>query len=149
MLDIGVDDGQRRLAEVGPEDVVVANYADRAGHVHIASPQTLQHSYRQKGCRTRPGRSRAARSHIGSSGALVQRRHERAETDDLDAESRGVLRRLAAAKYEKACGFLVSDGAAASAKIAEGRTFVTIGADSALLATAATAQLARARDHNS
>jgi len=51
--------------------------------------------------------------------------------------------------YEKACGPLVLDGAAASAKIAEGRTFVTIGADSALLATAATAQLARARDRNS
>jgi len=38
--------------------------------------------------------------------------------------------------YEKACGPLVLDGAAASAKIAEGWTFVTIGSDSALLATA-------------
>ena len=51
--------------------------------------------------------------------------------------------RLAAAKYEKTGGLLVPDGAAASAKIAEGWTFVTIGSDSALLATAATAQLAR------
>jgi hypothetical protein len=49
MLDIGLGDGQRRLAEVGPEDVVVANDSDRTGHVHIAPPQTLQHSYRQKG----------------------------------------------------------------------------------------------------
>ena len=54
--------------------------------------------------------------------------------------------RLAAAKHDKACGLLVPDGAAAAAKIAEGWTFVTIGSDSALLVSAATAQIAKARD---
>jgi 4-hydroxy-2-oxoheptanedioate aldolase len=53
--------------------------------------------------------------------------------------------RLAARKHGKACGLLVSDGAAAAAKVAEGWTFVTVGSDSTLLATAAAAQLARAR----
>ena len=53
--------------------------------------------------------------------------------------------RLAARKHGKACGLLVPDGGAAAAKLAEGWTFVTIGSDSTLLATAATAQLARAR----
>jgi len=43
------------------------------------------------------------------------------------------------------CGLLVADGAAAAAKVAEGWTFVTVGSDSTLLATAATAQLDRAR----
>ena len=57
--------------------------------------------------------------------------------------------RLAAAKYDKACGLLVPDGAAAAAKIAEGWTFVTIGSDSALLASAAAAQIAKARDQTS
>ena len=57
--------------------------------------------------------------------------------------------RLAAAKHDKACGLLVPDGAAAAKKIAEGWTFVTIGSDSSLLATAATAQLAQARDRHS
>jgi hypothetical protein len=54
--------------------------------------------------------------------------------------------RLAARKHGKACGLLVGDGASAAAKLAEGRSFVTIGSDSALLAAAATAQLVRARD---
>jgi 4-hydroxy-2-oxoheptanedioate aldolase len=53
--------------------------------------------------------------------------------------------RLAARKHGKACGLLVPEGAAAAAKLAEGWTFVTIGSDSTLLATAATAQLSRAR----
>src|SRR5205823_5913203 len=53
--------------------------------------------------------------------------------------------RLAARKHGKACGLLVTDGSAAAAKVAEGWTFITIGSDSTLLATAATAQLARAR----
>jgi 2-dehydro-3-deoxyglucarate aldolase/4-hydroxy-2-oxoheptanedioate aldolase len=57
--------------------------------------------------------------------------------------------RLAAGKHGKACGLLVPDGAAAAAKIAEGWTFVTIGSDSTLLATAATTQLTRARDGQS
>lgn len=53
--------------------------------------------------------------------------------------------RDAAHKHGKSCGLLVSDGAAAAAKFAEGWSFVTIGSDSTLLATAVTAQLARAR----
>ena len=53
--------------------------------------------------------------------------------------------RLAARKHGKACGLLVPDGGAAAAKLAEGWTFVTIGSDSTLLATAATAHLAQAR----
>jgi 4-hydroxy-2-oxoheptanedioate aldolase len=53
--------------------------------------------------------------------------------------------RLVARKHGKACGLLVPDGAAAAAKAAEGWTFVTIGSDSTLLATAAVAQLTRAR----
>lgn len=53
--------------------------------------------------------------------------------------------RLAARKHGKACGLLVPDGGAAAAKLAEGWTFVTIGSDSTLLATASPAQLARAR----
>jgi 4-hydroxy-2-oxoheptanedioate aldolase len=53
--------------------------------------------------------------------------------------------RRAAHEQGKACGLLVPDGAAAAAKLDEGWTFVTIASDSTLLATAATAQLARAR----
>jgi 2-keto-3-deoxy-L-rhamnonate aldolase RhmA len=53
--------------------------------------------------------------------------------------------RLAVRKHGKACGLLVPDGAAAAAKMAEGWTFVTIGSDSTLLATAASAQIAQAR----
>jgi 2-dehydro-3-deoxyglucarate aldolase/4-hydroxy-2-oxoheptanedioate aldolase len=53
--------------------------------------------------------------------------------------------RLAARKHGKACGLLVPDGTAAAAKMADGWTFVTIGSDSTLLATAATAHLAQAR----
>ena len=56
--------------------------------------------------------------------------------------------RLAAVKHGKACGLLVSDGAAAAAKRAEGWTFLTIGSDSTLLATAAKTQIARAREHS-
>lgn len=55
--------------------------------------------------------------------------------------------RLAARKHGKACGLLVGDGASAAAKRAEGWAFVAIGSDSTLLATAAKAQLARARAH--
>jgi 4-hydroxy-2-oxoheptanedioate aldolase len=53
--------------------------------------------------------------------------------------------RLAARKHGKACGLLVTDGGAAAVKLAEGWTFVTIGSDSTLLATAATTHLAQAR----
>ena len=53
--------------------------------------------------------------------------------------------RAAAAKHGKACGLLVSDGAAAAARLAQGWTFVAIGSDSSLLAAAATANLRLAR----
>ncbi len=45
----------------------------------------------------------------------------------------------------KACGLLVVDGAAAATRLAEGWTFVAIGSDTTLLATAVTSNLARAR----
>ena len=54
--------------------------------------------------------------------------------------------RLAARKHGKACGLLVPDGAAAAVKVAEGWTFITLGSDSTLLASAVLAQLERARD---
>jgi 4-hydroxy-2-oxoheptanedioate aldolase len=53
--------------------------------------------------------------------------------------------RLAAREHGKAAGLLVSTGAAAAERIAQGFTFVGIGSDSTLLADAATAHLARAR----
>ena len=53
--------------------------------------------------------------------------------------------RLAAQKHGKAAGLLVSTGAAAAERIAQGFTFVAVGSDSTLLADAATAHLARAR----
>ena len=48
--------------------------------------------------------------------------------------------RSAAQKHGKACGLLVSDGAAAAVKMAEGWTFITIGSDSTLLAAAVAVQ---------
>src|SRR5690349_1259390 len=56
--------------------------------------------------------------------------------------------RLSARKHGKACGLLVADGSAAATKMADGWTFITIGSDSTLLASAATAQLLRARTHD-
>jgi 2-dehydro-3-deoxyglucarate aldolase/4-hydroxy-2-oxoheptanedioate aldolase len=53
--------------------------------------------------------------------------------------------REAAQRHGKACGLLVPSGAAAAARRAEGWTFIAIGSDSTLLATAAMAELARAR----
>lgn len=53
--------------------------------------------------------------------------------------------RRAAHEHGKACGLLVNDGAAAAQRIAEGWTFVAIGSDSTLLASAVTAHLALAR----
>lgn len=53
--------------------------------------------------------------------------------------------RKAAADHGKACGLLVPDGAAAAAKRAEGWTFIGIGSDSTLLATALSAALGEAR----
>lgn len=53
--------------------------------------------------------------------------------------------RVAARTYDKACGLLVNDGAAAQVKLAEGWTFVAIGSDSTLLAAEARRQFDRAR----
>ncbi|MFK4106759.1 HpcH/HpaI aldolase/citrate lyase family protein [Streptomyces sp. NPDC019531] len=53
--------------------------------------------------------------------------------------------RKAAAAQGKACGLLVSDGAAAAAKLAEGWTFVGIGSDATLLAGAVSAAVGEAR----
>jgi 2-dehydro-3-deoxyglucarate aldolase/4-hydroxy-2-oxoheptanedioate aldolase len=52
--------------------------------------------------------------------------------------------RAAAAKHGKACGLLVPDGAAAAAKRAEGWTFVAIGSDATLLASALAGEISRA-----
>ena len=54
----------------------------------------------------------------------------------------------AAAKHGKACGLLVPDGVAEASKILEGLPrFTTVGSDSALLATSASEQLTRPRNH--
>ena len=53
--------------------------------------------------------------------------------------------RRAACEHGKACGLLVADGAAAAARQAEGWTFVAIGSDTTLLATAVASHLAQAR----
>ncbi len=53
--------------------------------------------------------------------------------------------RRAAQHHGKAAGLLVPDGAGAAGKHAEGWTFLVIGSDSTLLATAATTQLTAAR----
>jgi hypothetical protein len=38
VFDIAMDGGQRRLAKVGAEDIVVAHHADRAWHVDLSPP---------------------------------------------------------------------------------------------------------------
>ncbi len=53
--------------------------------------------------------------------------------------------RRAAHEHGKACGLLVSDGAAAAARLAQGWTFVAIGSDTTLLAAAVASNLAQAR----
>ncbi|MEV6765059.1 aldolase/citrate lyase family protein [Streptomyces sp. NPDC051105] len=53
--------------------------------------------------------------------------------------------RKAAADHGKACGLLVPDGPAAAAKRTEGWTFIGIGSDSTLLATAVSTALDEAR----
>ena len=53
--------------------------------------------------------------------------------------------RDAAHEHGKSCGVLVNDGAAAAARLAEGWSFVAVGSDSTLLASALTAQLGQAR----
>ncbi|MFL6132818.1 MAG: HpcH/HpaI aldolase family protein [Nocardioidaceae bacterium] len=53
---------------------------------------------------------------------------------------------LAAARHhQKACGMLVADGAAAAARLAQGWSFLAVGSDSTLLATAIRSELGRAR----
>ena len=59
------------------------------------------------------------------------------------------LVREAAGRHGKACGLLVPDGAAAAARRAEGWTFVAIGSDTTLLASALAAQLGRAYERRS
>ncbi|HEY6687232.1 MAG TPA: aldolase/citrate lyase family protein [Propionibacteriaceae bacterium] len=51
----------------------------------------------------------------------------------------------AAQRFGKSCGLLVPNGAAAAEKRTQGWTFIGVSSDSALLATAFTAELARAR----
>jgi 4-hydroxy-2-oxoheptanedioate aldolase len=51
----------------------------------------------------------------------------------------------AARRHGKACGMLVADGAAAAARLAQGWSFLAIGSDSTLLATAIATELGRAR----
>jgi 4-hydroxy-2-oxoheptanedioate aldolase len=53
--------------------------------------------------------------------------------------------RNAAQQFGKGCGLLVPNGAAAAEQRAQGWTFVGVGSDSTLLATALTAELASAR----
>ncbi len=53
--------------------------------------------------------------------------------------------RNAAQRFGKSCGLLVPDGGAAAEKLAKGWTFVAVGSDSSLLATALTAELIRTR----
>ena len=51
----------------------------------------------------------------------------------------------AAKRHGKAAGMLVADGAAAAARLAQGWSFLAIGSDSTLLATAVVSELGRAR----
>ena len=53
--------------------------------------------------------------------------------------------RAATSEHGKACGLLVSDGEAAAARRAEGWSFIAIGSDSALLASALITELRRSR----
>jgi 2-dehydro-3-deoxyglucarate aldolase/4-hydroxy-2-oxoheptanedioate aldolase len=55
--------------------------------------------------------------------------------------------RSAAQQFGKSCGLLVPNGAAAAEKRAQGWTFVAVGSDSTLLATALTAELGRVRSN--
>jgi len=48
-------------------------------------------------------------------------------------------------QHGKACGLLVADGATAATRLEQGWTFVGIGSDSTLLASAVTAEFGRAR----
>jgi len=62
----------------------------------------------------------------------------------LDA---GALEHVLAAgrQHGKACGLLVTDGAAAARRLEQGWSFVAIGSDSTLLANAVAAEFGRAR----
>jgi len=53
--------------------------------------------------------------------------------------------RSAAQQFGKRCGLLVPNGAAAAEKSAQGWTFVAVGSDSTLLATALAAELTSVR----
>jgi 2-dehydro-3-deoxyglucarate aldolase/4-hydroxy-2-oxoheptanedioate aldolase len=74
--------------------------------------------------------------------------HDLGVPGDLQAPSylEALARVHAAAKrHRKACGLLVTNGAAAAERRAEGWTFITVGSDSALLAATLTAEIRRAR----
>jgi 4-hydroxy-2-oxoheptanedioate aldolase len=74
--------------------------------------------------------------------------HDLGVPGDLTAPAYlAALHRVHAAAYHhgKACGLLVTDGAAAAARHTEGWTFITIGSDSALLARALTTEFNRSR----
>jgi len=51
----------------------------------------------------------------------------------------------ASRRHGKACGLLVTDGAAAARRLEQGWSFVAIGSDSTLLAAAVSAEFGRAR----
>jgi 2-dehydro-3-deoxyglucarate aldolase/4-hydroxy-2-oxoheptanedioate aldolase len=53
--------------------------------------------------------------------------------------------KAASRRHGKACGLLVTDGAAAARRLEQGWSFVAIGSDSTLLAAAVTAEFGRAR----
>ena len=53
--------------------------------------------------------------------------------------------KAASRRYGKACGLLVTDGAAAAQRLEQGWSFVGIGSDMTLLAAAVTAEFGRAR----
>jgi 4-hydroxy-2-oxoheptanedioate aldolase len=53
--------------------------------------------------------------------------------------------KTASRRHGKACGLLVTDGAAAARRLEQGWSFVAIGSDSTLLAAAVSAEFGRAR----
>jgi 2-dehydro-3-deoxyglucarate aldolase/4-hydroxy-2-oxoheptanedioate aldolase len=74
--------------------------------------------------------------------------HDLGVPGDLTAPAfTGAIEHVMAAsrRHGKACGLLVTDGAAAARRLEQGWSFVAIGSDSTLLAAAVSAEFARAR----
>ncbi len=74
--------------------------------------------------------------------------HDLGVPGDLTAPAftEAIERVLAACRRNgKACGLLVTDGAAAARRLEQGWSFVATGSDTTLLATAVSAELGRAR----